>query len=150
MSNPLFSIGADGVDCESLVDEIRRSVAEKTEKGVYSDVRVARAERANMANLRDRDDFVEFYMNCLRDAVFVDISDFEITERRNKFSGALILLKRMIWKLLKFYTYRLWSQQNQVNGLLLSAVETTQQKQREEIEKLEARIKQLERQGASE
>ena len=42
----------------------------------------------------------------------------EIYERRARFTKPLVVLKRAIWKLLKFYTYRLWSQQNQVNGLL--------------------------------
>ena len=67
-----------------------------------------------LQNLRDEEEFMEFYLGCLRDAVFVDINDFEIVERRQRFSRALVALKRSIWNLLKFYTYRLWSQQNLV------------------------------------
>ena len=144
MTKPIIEIGADGVDVDRIVAEIRAAVAEKTRAGHYTEGRVARAERTNLENLRDEAAFLEFYLECLRDAVFVDISDFEIVERRARLSRPLVALKKVIWKLLKFYTYRLWSQQNMVNGLLLSAIETSERQHREKIEELEKRIAELE------
>ena len=141
---PVIEIGADGIDTEAIVEDIRARVSEKMAAGVYRDARVAKAERANLSNMRDEDQFLEFYLDCLRDAVFVDISDFEIVERRSCFNRPLVALKRTIWKLLKFYTYRLWSQQNLVNGLLLSAVEGTEARSRERIAALEKRLAELE------
>jgi len=145
MSDDIFRIGADGIETDAVVARIRERVAEKMERGLYTDGRVARAERTNLAQLRDREDFLAFYLDCLREAVLVDINDFEIHERRARFSRPLVLLKRSIWKLLKFYTYRLWSQQNQVNGLLLSAVESMDSRYREKFDALEKRIDALER-----
>ena len=84
------------------------------------------------------------YLACLRDAVFVDINDFDIRERRRLGAGLLVALKRGVWKLLKFYTYRLWSQQNQVNGLLLAAKEEIDARYRERLQELEARLARLE------
>lgn len=144
MNDSLFEIEAPGVDVQRVVEEVRATVAEKREKGLYTDACVARAERTNLDQLRDDEQFLEFYLECLRDAVFVDISDFEIFERRARFSTLLVALKKAIWKLLKFYTYRLWSQQNQVNGLLLSAAEATEQNLREKLGEMEARIASLE------
>ena len=144
MSEELFDIGAPGIDAEKIVQEIRASVAEKMKNGTYTDARVARAERTNLDNLKDEEHFLHFYLDCLKDAVFVDISDFEIIERRKRFSGPLVLLKRSIWKMLKFYTYRLWSQQNQVNGLILSALEGIEDRNSEKLRELEKRIKALE------
>jgi hypothetical protein len=83
-------------------------------------------------------------MESLREAVFVDINDFEIRERRQSAGLILIPLKKALWKLLKFYTYRLWSQQNQVNGLLLSATEEIDRKYRDKIRALEDRLARLE------
>jgi hypothetical protein len=77
--------------------------------------------------------------------VFVDINDFEIVERRPVFGRLLVRLKRAIWKLLKFYTYRLWSQQNQVNGLLLAALEGLESSTQEKLRALEARLAELEK-----
>jgi hypothetical protein len=147
MTNPIFEIGADGIDTSRIVSKIQISVAEKMKNGSYADARIARAERANIANLKSEDDFLPFYLECLRDAVAVDINDFEIHERRALFSGLFITLKHVIWKMLKFYTYRLWSQQNQTNTLLLSAIENLEDRYKEKIRKLEERITKLESKG---
>ncbi len=144
MSDSIFTIGAEGINTAKIVDDIRKKVAANMELGVYTDVRVARAERTNLANLKNEDNFLAFYLECLRDAVFVDINDFEIHEQRSKFNKPLVLLKKTIWKLLKFYTYRMWTQQNQVNGLLLSALESSESKNQEKVDELEKRIAELE------
>ena len=135
-----FQIGADGVDVDALMAGIRESVTRKMESGVYRDVRVALAEKSNLVNIKDDASFLKFYLECLRNAIFIDISDFEIQERRRFGSGLLVILKKGIWALLKFYTYRLWSQQNQVNGLLLTAIEGLDDKYRNRIRDLEARL----------
>ena len=143
MSESIFQIGAKGIDADALVADIRARVARKTEQGLYSDPRIARAEKTNLHNLSDRE-FDQYYLDCLRDAVFVDIGDFEIQERRRFFTGMLVGLKRLIWKMLRFYTYRLWSQQNEVNAILLSANEALDNRYRDKIEELENRIARLE------
>ena len=139
-----ISIGAPGVDVERVAAEIRAEADRKMAEGLYSDPRVARAERTNLANLRSSDEFLKFYLTCLRESAFVDISDFEIHERRRFFGGALVALKKAIWSLLKFYTYRLWSQQNQANGLLVTAIEGLHEQALGRIAKLEKRVAELE------
>jgi hypothetical protein len=147
MDTPLkqpLTIGAAGVDVESIVQSIRDTVARKMSEGAYSDGRIARAEKNNLIHLTDDADFFQFYVDCLRDISHVDINDYVIRERRQGPIGwCLIALKKVIWKLLKFYTYRLWSQQNQINGLLLSAIEEIDRKYRDRIQKLEDRLKAL-------
>ncbi len=140
-----FLIGAEGVDCEAIVQQIRATVARKRSAGAYDDARIALAERYNLDNLRGDETFLERYLECMRDAVLVDINDFVITERRRWLSRPMVRFKGMLWAMLKFYTYRLWSQQNQINGLLLAAVEETDRLYRERVEKLEARIAALEK-----
>ena len=144
MSQNVFEINAPGVDAERLVAEIRAAVERKTAEGVYADARIARAERLNLARLRDTDEFLNFYLQCLRDATCVDISDFPIRERRRFFGPALVALKKVIWSLLKFYTFRLWSQQTQVNGLLVTAVEGLDQKYAAKLRELERRVQAME------
>jgi len=144
MADSTFEIGAPGIDTARLVEDIRARVAEKLQAGAYTDSRIGWAERFNLSNLKDQDEMLTLYLECLRDGVFVDIGDFEIVERRTFCSGLFIALKRLIWKLLKFYTYRLWSQQNQINGLLLAAIEASDSRNREKIAALEKRIGELE------
>ena len=147
MSKPIFEIGAQGVDTAKIVADIQAAVSKKIEDGVYADARIARAERTNLVNLRGEDQFLGFYLKCLHDAVFVDISDFEIRERRRYFAPMLIRLKKVIWGLLKFYTYRLWSQQNQINGLIVTATEGLDEKYAAKVKDLEARIAKLEKES---
>ena len=87
---------------------------------------------------------MEQYLTCLRQIVPVDINDFPILERRSLFAPVSRLVKKVLWKLLKFYTFRLWSQQNQTNGVLLAAVEIMNRRHKKEIEALAARIEALE------
>lgn len=145
MNQQLFQIGAPNVDVEKIVREIHETVERKAADGVYADARVARAERANLINFRDDEEFLAFYLNSLREAAIVDINDFEIRERRaGPTAPLLIKLKRTIWSLLKFYTYRMWSQQNTVNGLLVTGLESVHEKYEAKIKQLEARIAELE------
>lgn len=144
MHNNIFEIGAKNINVEDIVAHIGKEVERKTKDGVYTDSRVARAETSNLANLKNDDNFVPFYLECLREAVFIDISDFEIVEKRKSLSIFLLPLKKIIWNMLKFYTYRLWSQQNQVNGLLLSSVDSIHDVSQRKIAQLEERIKELE------
>ena len=145
MSESIFSIKTPGVQADDIVKEVQAAAKQKMADGVYDDARIAVAERTNLVNLRNDEDFLGFYLNCLRDAVFVDISDFEIRERRRGFTSLLIALKKVIWKLLKFYTYRLWSQQNQVNGLIVTSIVGLDEKYSSRIKKLEQRIAELEK-----
>ncbi|MDO9542674.1 MAG: hypothetical protein Q7J98_10170 [Kiritimatiellia bacterium] len=138
--NPTFSVGAEGVNAEKIMSEIKVAVAGKAARGVYRDLRVAQAERANLVNLSDDESFLKYYLECLRNAVFVDINDFEIRERRRFGSAFFVAFKKIVWSILKFYTYRLWSQQNQINGLLVTAIESMDEKYRARCETLERKL----------
>ena len=143
-TQPAIRIGADGIDVHRLEEEILAAVAAKRASGVYDDDLVSRAEENNLLTLKDDESFMERYLVCLRQIVPVDINDFEILERRSRFAPLSKALKKVIWKLLKFYTYRLWSQQNQTNGILLAAIETMHRRHKEEVAALRKRIAALE------
>ncbi len=139
-------VGAEGVDAAALVAEIRADVARKRREGVYADARIARAERHNLMYMADSAELLRFYLNCLRDTVHVDINDYTIQDRRQGFAGKMLVKsKTVIWKLLKFYTYRLWHQQNQINALTVTAIESSFQQYEKRIDALEKRVAELEK-----
>jgi hypothetical protein len=142
-----IELRAPGIDTHAVMQEILDTVARKAADGVYDDARIAKAERANLINLRDDNNFLGFYLAALREGAVVDISDYEIRERRAGLAPLLIRLKKSIWNLLKFYTFRLWSQQNTVNGLLVTGLESLHDQYQARIDKLEARIAELEQQA---
>jgi hypothetical protein len=137
-------IGAEGVDVAALMAQIKAEVARKTSEGVYADLRVAVAEKTNLDQIKNQDDFFALYLESLREAVVVDVNDFPITERRRYLAPFLVRFKKAVWSLLKFYTYRLWSQQNQVNGMLLALSEELDDRYKRRIEALEKRVSELE------
>lgn len=145
---PEVSIGADGIDAEKIVAELKAIVEEKRRQGAWDDPRIARAEKHNLLNLKDDEEFLANYLTCLRQIVQVDINDFEIYERRPRFAKLLVKLKKSIWGLLRFYTYRLWSQQNQVNAVLFSAIELLTRRNADHVKALETRVALLERELA--
>lgn len=145
MEQDVLKIGADGINTEDLVRDIRERVSEKMKIGGYNDPAISRAERANMASITNDEEFLSLFLDNLRDTAFVDINDFEITERRRSLSGLLIAFKKLVWKALKFYTYRLWSQQNQVNGIMMAAMEGMHSSFRNRISELEKKVEALEK-----
>jgi len=150
MESDPFKIQADGLDSAQLVSEIKAVVQAKMTTGAYDDPRIARAESFNLDAFKDDQRFSDFYLDCLRNAIEIDINDFEIVERRPRFSRLLVGLKKTIWNLLRFYTYRMWTQQNQVNGFLLSAIESSEHRHLEKLKKLDDRVRDLERRLADE
>ena len=94
MQEAAFTVNAPGVDVERLTEDIRETVARKKAAGAYQDPAAVRAERWNLDALRDDDEFIEAYLDSLRDAAVVDINDFEIVERRAAFAPLLRALKR--------------------------------------------------------
>jgi len=142
---PAIEINAPGIDTAAIVREIQETVKRKSEQGLYADARIARAERTNLIHLRDDEGFLTFYLTALREAAFVDMNDFDIRERRARFAPLLVRLKKTIWNLLKFYTFRMWSQQNTVNGLFVTGLESLHEQNNTRIKKLEDRVAELEK-----
>jgi hypothetical protein len=145
MESSIFTVNAPGVDVEAVMRDIRETVERKTREGVYADPRIALAERHNLANLKDPGELLRFYLSCLRDSVNIDINDYAIQDRRGGFAGrCLVKFKTVLWKTLKFYTYRLWAQQNQANGLIVTAIESSVNNYEKRLADLEARLARLE------
>ncbi len=140
----MIEITAPGVDTRKRIEQLLRKVEEKRNCGVYEAAGLSDKTLTAPLSFTDNESFLAFYIEHLRENTFVDITDFDITERRTCFKKPLIGLKKAIWGLLRFYTYRLWTQQNQINGLLLAAIEGIHEQQNKKTRDLELRIKRLE------
>jgi len=92
----------------------------------------------------DHDD-LHALIRSLRRGSNVDINDFEIREKGQRFASLTLQLKKILWSSLKFYTFRLWSQQNEINSNLVTVVEATVNRYEQQISKLETRFRELEK-----
>lgn len=139
-------IGADGIDTDALVKEIKERAAARVKNGEFDGDTISRAERFNLSAIKDNDEFFDLYLTSISSITQVDIGDFEIVEHRSSvFAPFLIRLKKTIWSLLRFYTYRLWSQQNRANNLVYSAFVLQTQRHRDQMAKLQEQIEALEK-----
>ncbi len=141
----MINIAAPGIDTDAVIQNIHATVRQKTESGCYQSAGLGDQARLAPLEFKDNAAFLAFYLENLRENAFVDIADFAIVEKRPRFTRLLIKVKQTIWSVLRFYTYRLWSQQNQINGMLLAAIEGVHDQQNEKINALEARISTLEK-----
>lgn len=146
-NNSIFEIGIniENINAEEIVAQVQKKVKQNIADGLYHDPIIAAAEKHRLINVKGIEEFTPYFISCLKASINIDINDFEIIEKRSKFSKILIKVKTFIWKSLKFYTYRMWSQQNYVNSLLLSALETVEQNHRTKLQALEKRIEYLEK-----
>lgn len=143
-------IGADGVDAEKIVKTIRTRAAQRVANGEFDLDAVARAERFNLDALKDNAEFFSRYLDSIGCVTQVNIGDWEIAERRSsRLAPLLVRLKKTIRSLLRFYTYHLWSQQNRANALFHSAIVLLADRDGEQLEKMKARVDELERRLAA-
>ena len=139
-----IKIGTDGLDVEDIVRQIRERADSRRNNGEFDMNALARAERFNLSSLSDDEDFFERYIDCLGVIFNVNVNDYEIVERRAIVAPILKCFKKGVWKMLKFYTYHLWSQQNQVNHAFHSGLKLLNFHERNQVKKLQDRIDELE------
>lgn len=140
-------IGTDGaVDAEAIVAALKKRAADRVASGFYDLETVAQAERYNLSALKDNAEFFNGYLSSLYKVTQVDIGDWEIREKHKGLCGKLLIhLKKAIRSLLRFYTFRLWTQQNRANSIFQSSIALIAKRQSEDLEKTNARLAELER-----
>jgi len=142
----MLTIHASGVDTEQAAKQIQQAAAERHASAKLPMQRLSESKVQSPDGFASNTAFIDALLATLHDTAFVDISDFEIIERRKRWSRPLIALKKGIWSMLRFYTYRLWSQQNEINGFLLAALQGIHEDSCERITELEKRVAELESQ----
>lgn len=150
MDEPL-TIGNDGtIDAEAIVESIRKRAAERVKNGEYDLETLARAERFNISALKDNPEFFNGYLSAIHRVTQVNIGDWEIREKHGGIVGKLLIrLKKTIRSLLRFYTFRLWTQQNRANAIFHSSLSLLAERESEDLAKANARIAELERRLAA-
>ena len=145
--NPLL-VFAEGVDTNRVADEIASSTQKRHRQAALPYEALFSGRMRTPETFSSNSEFLERFLAVMHDNAFVDISDFEIIERRQRWSRPLITVKKALWNLLRFYTYRLWSQQNEINGFLLAALEGMHTANKERDAHWETRLAHVEKELA--
>ncbi len=137
----MVQIGTDDVDVRKIMEKIQARIEEKKKAGVYEKYDLSGIPRLELENISREEDFLNYYIDLIQKKSQIDIGDFEIINEGGPLGRIEVLMKKIIWKLLKFYTFRLFSQQRefdcQVTSAFLSLRQYTETRFKEIHERLD-------------
>jgi len=138
-----FEVSAPAVDAEALVRKIREEVRRKRESGAYGDYDLSGLAELDYEKDLKEEDFLRYYLQVVERLADVNYGDFEIVSKGGPFGRVEVLLKKVIWKVLRFYTYRLFSQQREFDCQVAEALQSHYRWSRSEIDRLNGEISAL-------
>lgn len=121
MSEKIFEIGAEGIDVEKIMAQIRARIEEKKKSGAYAQYDLSGISKLELENIASEEEFLNYYTEVLQRTCDINIGDFPIINEGGLVGQIEVLTKKILWKLLKFYTYRLFTQQKEFNAQVTSA-----------------------------
>ncbi len=137
----VFKTRESSLDMEAVDREIHFQIKQRQELGVYEHYDLTKVTHLLLRDIRDPGEFFRQHLAAIVRSWAIDINDFEIIRKKEGILGNLeILLKKVIWKLLKFYTYRLFSQQREHNFQISNTVTLMEKHYREKLSALEKEL----------
>jgi len=138
-----FQLTAPALDAESLANEVRERVRRKKEAGAYKEYDLSGVTSLDYEKELGEEDFLRYHLEVVERLSDVNYGDFEIVSKGGPFGKAELLLKKAIWKLLRFYTYRLFSQQREFDCQVSEALQSHYRWSRQEIDRLTRELEEL-------
>lgn len=140
----IFRIETPGIDRGQLLARVRERVAKRRGDETAVGFVNARESAVKITPLESGEEILDFYLKTIVDSSRIDINDFEIPGEDTLLGRWETRLKKLIWKLMKFYTFRLFSQQNDFNGRVALILEGMNRKYSRRLEKLAEKVHSLE------
>jgi hypothetical protein len=141
--NETFEINTPGVDVKNVMAGIRERVEKKRSSGLYERYNLSGLRAMELENIKDGEAYLDYYLKTIWKAADIDLGNFPITSKTYILGEPVVWLKKIIRQLLKFYTYRLFSQQKDFNAKTASIVYGINRKFERKISVLEGKIEAL-------
>ncbi|MBM4020039.1 MAG: hypothetical protein FJ288_17265 [Planctomycetes bacterium] len=123
MTEPFAGIGADAAGKEQLMRDVDRNVRANEAAGAYDEAALAELRTLEIKALADDAEVLARVIAHLREAAAIDIGDFPIVNTGGPLGRLETLVKKTLWKLLRFYTYRMFTQQREFNMQAVAVLE---------------------------
>lgn len=117
-----MNISSQGIDVEKIMHEIKERVEKKKKEGVYNKYNLNELVIKDAEQLKTEKDFLNYYLELIQHTCDINIGDFDIPSKGGFFGRPLAKFKRLIWVIMRFYTYRLFSQQKEFNFQLVNTI----------------------------
>lgn len=122
----IFEIKDSGIDVEKIISSIKKTIEDKKKRGVYSQEKLAEAEKLKIGDSPDRSDFMKQCISTAEALSFIDIDNyrFGIPAPLNRpVIGHLVLsFKGVVRRFLRFHTRGVFHQQIEFNRQLVELV----------------------------
>jgi len=143
MQENIFYIRDSEINLHNIHAEITSAVnTHKNNK--YQNYDLSKVSRYLLASIKDQKQYINENIKIINKSWAIDINDFEILIKKEGILSLLeFLFKKVIWKLLKFYTYRLFSQQREFNMQMKDAVTLLYSDYQKRLNIIETSIKKL-------
>ncbi len=113
-SKLFFEIQGTTLCQEELAERIEKNIRDR--EAVYALYDLKKIAPFDLLDIQDESQFLQFYLKAILRTWAIDINDFSIPRKPGFVGAAELVLKKTLWKLLKFYTFRLFSQQREFNS----------------------------------
>ena len=123
-----FDIQTDGVDTDDIMRRIRERIEQKRANGVYDRYNLTGITKLEVAEAKSEEDFLRYSLKMLQRTHEIDIADFPIPNKGGPFGWLEVLVKKVLWYLLKFYTWRMWTQQREFNAQVVNTLRALNRK----------------------
>ena len=132
------------MNIDKIMEEVKGRVEKKRKAGVYDKYNLEGLVAGDIEQLQGEEDFLNYYMELILHTCDIDIGDFEIPSKGGILGKPLTKLKRLIWIMLRFYTYRLFAPQKEFNFQLVNTLKSLNKKLDNKVKELSDRVAQLE------
>ncbi len=132
-----FEIKTPGIDVREIMREIQERIEEKKKQGVYNRYNLDRVTKLEIENIKGDVEYLQWLMKVLNQSWDVNIGDPQIVNKGGLLGKPEVWLKKIIWHLMKFYTFRLFSQQKEFNSQVVMALGLVAKR----VQQLEEKVK---------
>jgi len=136
----VFSIELDNIDVNEIVRAVKERVEKKKAAGVYDKYNLVGITKLEVSQAKSEEDFLRYHLKALRKSWEIDIGDYEIPSKGGILGRPAVWLKKLIWFLLKFYTFRMFMQQRDFNLQVVNTLQALDTKLEKLSEHLEASL----------
>ena len=139
-TDDVFSIELDNVDVSDIVRAVRERVEKKKAAGVYDKYNLVGITKLEVSQAKSEEDFLRYHLKALRKSWEIDIGDYEIPSKGGILGRPAVWLKKVLWFLLKFYTFRMFMQQRDFNLQVVNTLQALDTKLEKLSERFEATL----------
>ncbi len=125
---PIIEIKTEGVDTDEVMRRIRARIETKRAAGVYDRYNLTGITKLEVAEAKSEEDFLRYSLKMLQRTHEIDIADFPIPNKGGPFGWLEVLVKKVLWHLLRFYTWRMWTQQREFNAQVVNTLRALNRK----------------------